>query len=60
MMDGRYMYGKRSRNVTNINPYRANVENMVGSYQCQQMAEYGGLLPMLANGGWDLIRRLKG
>ena len=32
----------------NINPYPVNVDNMAG------------LLPMLANGGWDLIQRLEG
>ena len=32
---------------TYFNPYPAN-------------GEYGELLPMLANGGWDLIRHLKG
>jgi hypothetical protein len=31
-----------------INPYPANVDKMVV------------LLPVLANGGWNLIRRLKG
>ena len=31
-----------------INHYPANVENMVS------------FLPLLANGGWDLIQRLKG
>jgi hypothetical protein len=30
-----------------FNPYPANVDNN------------GELLPMLANGGWDLIQRLK-
>ena len=32
-----------------FNPYPANVDNMATSF-----------LPTLANGGWDLIRRLKG
>ena len=31
-----------------FNPYPANVDNMARSYQ------------LLANGGWDLIQRLKG
>ena len=37
-----------SRNHSIINPYPANVDNMAS------------LLSMLANGGWDLIQRLKG
>ena len=34
--------------IKKFNPYPANVDKMVG------------LLPVLANGGWDLIQRLKG
>ena len=37
----KYYYVIRNNNMHNfhINPYPANVDNMVSSYECQQMAD---------------------